>query len=193
MMHQLTRRVATWIFSRLVPKVDRESLVGDLEEEYRLRARADSSSAPLGWYLREICCSIPPVVGIRLARAAWLATLCVALVAYFAVGLGQVLIYLAIPASVAPTYNPLGVIVAFPMVAFIGYFAERSRRRAAIVLGAIMLISITLATLLITENAPLWYRAAYFFVGPLGALVGGGFCRVTHRRIISKTASARST
>lgn len=174
-MGPLTLRVAIWFFSRLVPKGDREPLIGDLEEEYLLRVRADSSSAPVVWYLRQICCSIPPVLGVRLARAAWLATLHVALVAYFAVGFGQVVIQWAIPVSSAPTYDPLGVVITFPMVALIGYFAERSRRKAAIVLAAIMLLAITLMTLLITESAPVWYRAAYFFVGPVGALVGGAF------------------
>jgi hypothetical protein len=169
--------MATWVLARFVPEGEREPLVGDLEEEYALRVRTDSSSAPVVWYLRQICSSIPPVIGVRLSRATWLATLGVALIAYLAVGLGQLVILWAIPASAAPTYHPLGVIIAFPLVAIIGYVAELSRRRAAIVLAAIMLFAITAVTLLIAESAPFWYRAAYFFVGPVGALVGGALAR----------------
>jgi hypothetical protein len=177
----LALNMARWILARFVPEGEREPLVGDLEEEYALRVRTDSSSAPVVWYLRQICSSIPPVIGVRLSRATWLATLGVALVAYFAVGLGQLVIFWAIPASSAPTYNPLGVIITFPLVAIIGYFAELSRRRAAIVLAAIMLFAITAVTMLIAESAPFWYHAAYFFVGPVGALVGGALVRVPYQ------------
>jgi hypothetical protein len=178
----LALTVATWLFSRLVPKADREPLIGDLEEEYALRARMDSSSAPPTWYARQICSSIPHVIALRLFAAAWLATVGVALVAYIAVGLGQLVIYWAIPTSSAPTYNPLGVIMSFPLVAVIGYFAELSRRRAAIVLATIMLFAIAAVTVLIDEDAPFWYYAAYFFVGPVGALLGGALGRVPYQR-----------
>jgi len=39
--------VALWILSRLVPEREREAFVGDLIEEYSLRAREVSSSAAL--------------------------------------------------------------------------------------------------------------------------------------------------
>ena len=68
------------------------------------------------------------------------------------------------------------------MVALIGYFAELFRRRAAIVLGAIMLFAITAVTMLIAESAPFWYHAAYFVVGPVGAVVGGALGRVPYQR-----------
>ena len=171
-MHHLALHVATWIFSRLVPEDDREPLIGDLAEEYALRVNAASSSAALKWYLQQICASTPPLLWVRLTRAAWLATLGVALLAYFAVGVMQLIIHWAIPSASAPVYNPLGLVIIFPVVVLIGYFAERFRRRAAILLGAMMLLAITAMTVWATENAPLWYRAAYFFVGPAAAFIG---------------------
>jgi hypothetical protein len=174
--------LATWLLARLAPKDDREPLIGDLEEEYALRVRADSSYAPRMWYLRQICSSIPPVLRIRLSREAWLATLGVALLAYLAVGLGQLAVGWAIPSSLEPTYNPLGLIVTFPVIVLIGYFAELSRRGAAIALAALMMLAITAITLLIAVNAPVWYHAAYFFVGPVGAIVGRALARVYCRR-----------
>jgi hypothetical protein len=171
-MHHLALRVATWIFARLVPKGDREPLIGDLAEEYALRVNAASSSAALKWYLQQICASIPPLLWVRLTRATWVATLGVALLAYFAVGVMQLIIHWAISSSSAPVYNPLGLVIIFPIVVLIGYFAERFRRRSAIVLGAMMLLAITAMTVLTSENAPLWYRGAYFFVGPVAAFIG---------------------
>jgi hypothetical protein len=178
----LALALATWVLSRLVSEGDREPLIGDLEEEYALRVRADSSYAPRVWYLRQICSSIPPVIRTRLAGEAWFATLGVALVGYLAVGLGQLAVAWAIPSSSEPTYNPLGLIVTFPLIVLIGYFAERSRRGAATVLAALMLFAITAITLLIAVSAPVWYHAAYFFVGPVGAIVGGALSRAPHER-----------
>jgi hypothetical protein len=165
-------RVVTRIFSWLVPKDHREPLIGDFAEEYALRAKAGSPSAALRWYLRQICASVPPLLWARLTRAAWLSTLGVALIAYFAVGVVQIILRWAISSSSATLYNPLDLITIFPMVVLIGYVAERFRRRAAIVLGAMMLLAITAMTVWSTENSPLWYRVAWFFVGPAAAFIG---------------------
>jgi hypothetical protein len=178
----LALSLATWILSRLASKDDREPLIGDLEEEYALRVRADASYAPRLWYLRQIYSSIPPVIRTRLSREAWLATLGVALVGYVAVGLGQLAVAWAIPSSSEPTYNPLGLIVTFPLIVIIGYFAELSRRGAATVLATLMLFAITAITLLIAVSAPIWYHAAYFVVGPVGAIVGGALSRASYKR-----------
>jgi uncharacterized membrane protein len=179
--HRHVLLAATWLFSRLVPKADREHLIGDLAEEYALRARADSSSVAAKWYLRQICASIVPVMRIRLAHAVWLATLGVALRAYLVLGAAQLTIGWALPTSYGPTYDPLGLVILFPVIVLIGYFAERSRRRAATALAAMMLLAVTALTLFTTENAPLWYRIAFFVVGPVAALVGGALSRVPGR------------
>jgi hypothetical protein len=169
-------RVLAWLFSWLVPKDQREPLMGDLAEEYALRASADSSSAPLKWYLKQICASIPPLLWARLTRSAWLSTLGVGVLAYFAVGVVDFAIKRVIPnwtsdGTFAP--DPLGLIVTFPMVVLIGYVAERFRRRAGIVLGAMLLVAIA-AMMLSTNASPhLAYQIAYLFVVPAAAFIGG--------------------
>jgi len=168
-MHPPAVRVSTWIFSWIVPKDVRDPLIGDLLEGYAQRARTRSSSIALAWYLRQILASIPSLLWTRLRRAVWLSTLAVAVLAYFTVGVAQ----LAVRWAVSPVNNRLDVIAIFPLVVVIGYFAERLRRRSALVLGAIMLIAITWMTLAVPETAPLWYRTAWFIVGPLAAFIGG--------------------
>ena len=116
-MHHPALRVATWIFSGLVPKDVREPLMGDLAEEHALRVKAGSSSAALKWYLRQIFASIPPLLWTRLTRAAWLSTLGVALLAYFAVGVVQLTIRWAISSSSAPSLiNLIGSLTGAPCV-----------------------------------------------------------------------------
>jgi hypothetical protein len=164
-----------WILSRLVPEGEREPLVGDLTEEYALRANAASSSAALKWYLQQVCASAIPLLWARLTRAAWISTVGVALLAYIAVGVVELIVNWAISRSVASgtaAYSPLGMIITFPMVVLIGYFAAGFRRRATIVLGAMMLLAVTVMMLSTTESMPLWYRVAYFIVGPAATLIG---------------------
>jgi len=168
-------QVTAWIFSRLVPKDVREPLMGDLAEEYALRAQAASSSAALKWYLKQICASIPPLLWTRLTRAAWLSTIAVALLAYIAIGVVDFVVKSALPNwTVGGTFapNPLGPIVTFPIVVLIAYFAERIRRRAAILLGAMMLLVITAMTVGMAESSPLWFRIAWFCFGPAAAVIG---------------------
>jgi hypothetical protein len=164
--------VATWILSRLVSRREREPLLGDLAEEYALRANTASASAAFKWYLQQICASAPALLYAKLARAAWIATAGAALLAYMAVGLVELIVNRVISNSSAAAYNPLGLLITFPMVVLIGYFAARFRRRAAIVLGAMMLLAVTVMTASTTEITPRWYRIAYFFVGPAATFFG---------------------
>jgi hypothetical protein len=171
MLHRAVH-VATWILARLVSKGEREPLLGDLAEEYALRTNTASASAAFKWYLQQICASAPALLYARLTRATWIGTTGVALLAYIAVGLVELIVNWAISSSSAVAYNPLGMVITFPMVVLIGYFAARFRRRAAIVLGAMMLLAVTVMTASTTEITPLWYRIAYFFVGPAATFIG---------------------
>ena len=164
--------VATWILSRLVSRREREPLIGDLAEEYALRANTASASAAFKWYLQQIWASAPRLLCARLIRTAWIATAGVALLAYFAVGLVELIVNRVIPSSSAVSYNPLGMVITFPMVVLIGYFAARFRDRAAIVLGMMLLLAVTVMTVSSMESPPLWYRIAYFFVGPAATFIG---------------------
>src|SRR5580658_7373033 len=121
-------QVAIWILSRLVPEGERDALVGDLIEEHALRAAATSSSAALRWALQQVCASAPPLLWARLRRAAWIATFGVALLAYTAVGVVEFFVNRAMssPSAAGPiAYALLGLIIPFPTVVLIAYFAAR--------------------------------------------------------------------
>jgi hypothetical protein len=165
----------TWLFSWVVPRSQREVLLGDLAEEYAMRANADSSSAAFQWYIRQIVASVPHLAWGRVTQLAWLATAAVGLLSYIAVGIVELIVNWAISRSFAPGtvgYNPLGMLVTFPMVVLIGYLAATYRRGAAVVLGALMLLAVTVMTFSAAESMPTWYRIAYFCVGPAAVLLG---------------------
>jgi len=173
-MRRLIVKLALWMLSRLMPAVEREAILGDLMEEYTLRASA-SSSAAVSWLVRQVGASVPPLLWISLTRSAWLSTAGVALLAYSAVAAAELLVRWTIAISSAhptPAYNPLSMAVTFPLVVLIGYGAATLRRRAPVVLGALMLVAVTLMTIAAKESVPAWYRAAYFVVGPAAVALG---------------------
>src|ERR1700760_1770285 len=94
-------RWALRIFSWLAPRSAREAMLGDLAEEFALRAAAASPAAAARWYRRELCASPPPLTLLwtRVARAPWLATMGVALLAYVGVGVAEFLVHLALSHS----------------------------------------------------------------------------------------------
>jgi uncharacterized membrane protein AbrB (regulator of aidB expression) len=184
-MRHLILRIATWMLSRLAKAQDRESLVGDLTEEYIARANATAPSAAFKWQLRQICASASPLLWLRLTRTAWISTLGVALLAYIAVAVVEFTanwaILRALPRG-ARTYTPLELLITVPAVVVIGYFAARFRRGAATVLGVMMLPVVTAMVLTTTEHMPLWYRIVYFVVGPAAAFMGGRLRSATERK-----------
>jgi bacteriorhodopsin len=113
----------------------------------------------------------------------WLSTLGVALLAYFTIGVVQITIRWAISSTSETVHDPLDLVIIFPMVVLIGYFAERFRRRAAIVLGSILLIAITGMTVSAPHTSPLWYRIAWFVVGPVAAFIGSALTSRSRTRL----------
>jgi hypothetical protein len=170
MMRNATLHLAAMALSWLVPRADRDALIGDLLEGYALRRDQTSGFAALRWYWRQIFASVPPLLWSKLRMEGWLITLGVALLAYVAVGVAQVLVHRA--TSGWATYSPIGLVIVFPIVSLIACAAERARRGAALVLGAAMLLAITALTIFTVEPAPTWYRIAYFVAGPMAALLG---------------------
>jgi uncharacterized membrane protein AbrB (regulator of aidB expression) len=180
-MSQRTLKLAIWILSRLAHDSEREPLVGDLIEEHALRVSAAAAPAAHRWCLQQVWASAPPLLWARVTRAACISTFGVALLAYIAVGVVEFLVNWTLfrsSASGAGGYNPLGLLIEFPLVVLIGYFAALLRRRAAIALGAMMLIAVTVMTLTTAESMPHWYRIAYFVAGPSAALIGTALCRL---------------
>lgn len=169
--------LAAWTLSRLAPDTEAEALVGDLLEEYALRANVDSPSGALRWYLQQVCKSGLHMMRARLTRTAWPSTVAVALIAYVAVVVIEFTIKREITTSPAAT-----MVIAFPTVALIAYFAAKLRSGAPLVLGLLMVLVVTLMILTANESPPLWNRIAYYFVGPGAVFIGGALRSVLPRK-----------
>ncbi len=60
---------ACWLFQTVLPASYRGALLGDLIEEYTLRAESASPSAARRWFWGQVCRSIPFIVGSSLREA----------------------------------------------------------------------------------------------------------------------------
>ena len=75
-------RMATWIFSQLAAREDSDAIVGDLLEEFAMRAATTSTSAAARWCMRQIITSAPRLLWAGFSRGAWIPALIVALLGF---------------------------------------------------------------------------------------------------------------
>ena len=173
-MKNLKLEVAAWVLSRFAPISAREALIGDLTEEYARLAKAGLPDAPLGWYLRHICGSIPPLLWASLARGTWPKTLGIALVAYTLLTFPtRWFVQWAVHRLPPKIDGPVELVFLLPTVLLIGYLAERIRRRTLIMLGTLLML--TIAAQFVwgdARNAPIQSQLAWLFLGPAVIFVG---------------------
>jgi hypothetical protein len=169
-------RLAIRLLESLLPKEDRDAIVGDLIEESALRARASTRASATWWYWGQVARSIPLVLWSERRRGQWLATLGVAMVAYIAasvlesVGTSLVLEQLRPDPRLATV---LSVILGLMTMVLGGYVAAVIRQGAAPVLAGIIFIVVVVLLVTAPESAPLWYGLTFLIAGPMAALAGG--------------------
>lgn len=169
--------LATWLLESLLPKTDRDAVLGDLIEEYAIRARSASPATVARWYWGQVSRSIPQVMWFAIRRGGLPSTLSVALAAYVAIGPVESAALAAIARLLGGRPHTLvGVMVGLATIAVVGYVATWVRPGAAQALAAIVLIAVVLLMATMSGSAPLWYGLTFLIVGPVAALAGGTLC-----------------
>src|SRR5271170_5315815 len=74
------------LFKTVLPVPYRGALLGDLIEEYNLRAEATSASAATRWFWGQACRSIPFIMGSSLRNGDWLISVSTAVGVYAVMG-----------------------------------------------------------------------------------------------------------
>jgi len=176
-----------WLLERLMPSRVLESALGDLAEEYAIRAQAAPSHTANYWYWMQIGCSMPSLFGLALKNAGTLRTLVVAVGAQLCAGVAEDLTTRAIGimALSDPARAIASVVIGVTSVAGAGYVAARIRPPAAPVLAA--LVFAVVVTLMITsgDSVPLWYQLAFLVFAPAGSIAGGALAARRTRQPIS--------
>ena len=175
-MNPLLPHIAIWLLECLLPAGDRDAVVGDLIEEYTLRARASTRATAAWWCWGQVARSIPLALLSDLRRPQWLSTLGVAIAAYVAAGALESVGVTVISRLLHPDdglADLLGVIVGLATIVLGGYVAASIRQGAAQVLAGIVLIVVAVLMVTMPDSAPLWYALAFLIAGPVAALAGG--------------------
>lgn len=176
MSDEVAPRVATWLAGCVWPHADRQVVVGDLIEEYALRARSTSPSLARRWYWGQICRSVPFALWSSIRRGSALSTLAVAAAAYVAAGVlefaGTVVIARLLDATARP-FAVVSAVVGLITFVLAGYVAASIRSGAAHALAGIVLFAVAMLMLTSSGSAPLWYVLIFLILGPLAALAGG--------------------
>ncbi len=169
----------TWIFGLLLPKRDKEMLLGDLVEERRLVESAMGAREAERWRRAQIFKSVPPILWANIRRGGWLKTLGAAFAGYIVVAFlvieSDILLSPLLSAG-RNVFCLVSLAAGFVVMMLGGYLVALIRRGAPTALGAIAGLLGILSLNTTGDRAPLWYQIALIIVGPVAALAGGRVC-----------------
>jgi hypothetical protein len=174
-------RLASRLLLGLIPDRNLEYALGDLAEEYALRASCGSRWTASYWYWIQISRSAVPMMAAAMVRTGRVRTLVVAVGAYLAASIAEAigtagLRQLALNGlvfDIANTSNGLLTIAAG------GYVAARLQPCAVPVLAGIVGAVVVLLMIAAGGNVPVWYQLTFLLFGPAAAVAGSAVaCRV---------------
>jgi hypothetical protein len=192
MENDMTGPRPPWLATRLVAAVlradERDALLGDLCEEFVLRA-SGSPQAAARWYWNQAIRSVPVLLGSRSRRGRWISTLAIAAAAYVVVGALNALITLVVErwlgTSVSTSHVPAAMI-GLSAIAGGAHLASRVRPLAGKVLGGLVMLVALLLLLFPVDASPVWYQLIFLFAGPLAAHLGSAVAvKMSSRALIA--------
>ena len=164
------------LFQTVLPVPCRGALLGDLIEEYALRAESTSPSAATRWFWGQTCRSIPFIVGSSLRTGDWLISASTATGVYVVMGMLKFATDFMITKLFAPgqtTFVVLAPIVFLAITSIGGHAAARIRYGTAVFLA--LFVMITVAVQIVVKACPIpvpwWYEFGFLTLGPLTVLL----------------------
>jgi hypothetical protein len=166
-------------------------MLGDLIEEYYLRAESASPLVASRWLWSQACRSVPSIVWYSLRSGNWLISMSIAVGVYIFMGTLKFVADLMISKLVFPNQTArviLAPIVFLTTTAIGGYVAARIRRGAIVFLA--LMVTITVAVLIDLKvcsiPVPWWYQFGFLTLGPLAVIVTPAlFVRLRQQRVVS--------
>ncbi len=179
-----------WLLESVVPGRYREAMLGDLIEEYNLRAASASPLVATLWLWSQACRSVPSIVWSWLRSGNWLISISIALGVYIFMATLKFGADLVISKLVSPDQTAqvvLAPIVFLTAAAIGGCVAARIRRGATIFLA--LMVTITVAILIDLKTCsipvPWWYQFGFLTLGPLAVIITPAlFVRSKQQRVV---------
>ena len=167
---------ACWLLESVVPAPYREGMLGDLIEEYALRAESASSPDVMRWFWSQACRSVPPMVWSSMRSRDGLISMGIAMGVYIVMEVLEYGAHLAVSRLVAPqpsTYVLLAPVLFLAGSSIGGCVAARIRRGATIFLALMVMITVAISIDLkvCAIPVPWWYEFGFLTLGPLSVLL----------------------
>jgi hypothetical protein len=155
----MERDMTTWLLKLILPRGDRDAVLGDLIEERALHANPD------GWYRQQVLRSVGSIVWTNIRRGVWLKTVGAVLASY-----AVIVVLVVLTQTIRTEWNLAAGSFAGSAG---GYVAEWIRPNAPRPL-AVFVFFMGVVSLLVTGNqAPLLYQLGLIVIGPATVIAGG--------------------
>jgi hypothetical protein len=176
-------RVASSLLGWILPARDVEVVIGDLEEEYRLRSPASGSALP--WYWMQVFRSMPVLLWVSIRRGEWLLTAGVVIAACVV----QAAIELTVNAARSNLVSPdtswpvaLSACVTLASLLAVSYAATRIRPAAGMWLTAMVVVAVAVQVAFKgSQGAAMWIRLSTLLLGVSMTMAGAMLSRRTRR------------
>jgi hypothetical protein len=176
MKHYSPPAFVCWLFESVLPGPYRDSMLGDLIEEYTLRIESTSPSTASRWFWGQACRSAPSMVWSSLRSRNCLISISIAMGVYIFMALLKSAADLIISRLLAPGQTMavvLAPIVFVTTAAIGGCVAARIRRRATTFLALLVVITVVVLINLKVCSIPVpwWYPFGFLTLGPLAVII----------------------
>jgi hypothetical protein len=160
-----------------------EAVLGDLHEEFSLRARISRRHAER-WYWLQAFRSLPGLCASRARQERWISTAAIAVVAYPVVGVFNAVgvAVLARWLGASATSYPATAMIGLAAIGAGAHVASRIRASAGRLLGGFVMIAALTFLVFPVDASPVWYQLTFLIVGPLSAHLGSTLAAVRRRR-----------
>jgi hypothetical protein len=153
------RDLMTWLLKLVLPRGDRDAVLGDLIEERALHAN------PHRWYRQQVLRSVRSIVWANIRRGVWLKTVGVVLASY-----AVIVVLVVLTQSIRTEFS----LAAGSFAGLAGGYVAAWMRPTAPRALAIFVFFMGVVSLFLTgDQAPLWYQLGLIVIGPAAVIAGG--------------------
>jgi hypothetical protein len=177
-MSEWLSRWASRGIAQLVPLRTLDAALGDLAEEYALRAQGTTPRRASRWYWGQLARSLPQLMWIDIRVQGWVSTIAAAIGAWVIASVVESIADVALVAwsgSASAITGVPGALIGLTTLALGGYLAALVRPAATKVLAGIIALVVCVLMLAGAGDAPLWYGVAFLVFGPLMSIAGGAW------------------
>jgi len=177
-MSEWLSRWGSRAIAQLVPLHAFDAALGDLAEEYALRAQDTTTRRASRWYWGQLARSMPQMMWIDIRRQGWVATCAVAIGAWLIASIVESsadAVLVAWSGSAAAVTGVPGALIGLTALELGGYVAALVRPAATKVLSGLIALVVGVFMVAGVGDAPLWYGVAFLVFGPLMSIAGGAW------------------